>query len=372
MKKLISLLLAVGLVSALAACGSSAPAPTQAATQAQTQAAAPAATEAATTAAAEAPASDDAVVCKIATVLSETSPCHEALLYFIDRVDALAPGRVKWELYPNSQLFSSEREMAEAELLGTIAGAILSENTINAVDSYPMIELGNTPFLIKSAEAEYAMLDEFYADEVEKGMQERGFTNLSYFLVGGVDIGNTKKPVEKPDDIKGLKIRTWEADGPVKYLNAVGANPLVMPFGEVYTALQQGTIDGVITSDFQFNAQSFTDVVKYVTSFHVFYNYQAVTFSKAWIDALPDDLKDVFYQAGKEATEHCRTEITPATLANTYKTMEEAGVTVTYLTNEQKMEWYDMVSDTWADFRESIGPEVFDKVVEFMKDYDYE
>jgi len=354
MKKAISLLITLAMVLCLTACGggSSANNPSD-----NTQA-----TDSAT----------EPIVCKIATVLSETSPCHEALLYFCDRVEELAPGRITFELYPNSQLFSSEREMAEAELLGTIQGAIISENIINSVDPYPMIEMGNTPFLIRSAEAEYAMLDDFYADEVEAGMQERGFSNLSYFIVGGVDIGNTVKEVVTPKDLAGLKIRSWEAEGPATLLNAVGANPIIMAFGEVYTALQQGTIDGVITSDFQFNAQSFTDIVKYVTSLHVFYNYQALTFSKDWIDSLPQDLQEIFYQAGAEATQNCRTNITPVTLSNTYKTMEDAGVKVTYLTNEQKMEWLNAVSDTWDVFREKIGPEVFDQVVAFMENYEYE
>ena len=350
MKKVVSLFLAMTMLLCLTACG----------------------TNGANSAASGSGDDTKPVVCKIATVLSEESPCHKALLYFCDRVEELAPDRVEFQLYPNSQLFSSECEMAEGELLGTIQGAIISENIINSVDPYPMIEMGNTPFLIRSAEAEYAMLDEFYADEVEAGMLERGFTNLSYFIVGGVDIGNQVKDVVTPDDIKGLKIRSWEAEGPSVLLNAVGANPMIMAFGEVYTALQQGMIDGVITSDFQFNAQSFTDIVKHVTSLHVFYNYQALTFSKDWVQSLPEDLQQVFYQAGQEATQNCRTEITPETLANTYKTMEAAGVKVTYLTQEQKMVWYDAVSSSWDSFREKIGPEVFDRVVEFMQDYDYE
>lgn len=356
MKKAISLILTLAMLLCMTACGgtsgSSSDSPSSQDT-AQGEDASP-------------------IVCKIASVLSESSPCHEALLYFCDRVEELAPGRIAFELYPNSQLFSSEREMAEGELLGTIHGAIISENIINSVDPYPMLEMGNTPFLIKSAEAEYAMLEDFYAEEVEKGMLDRGFTNLSYFIVGGVDIGNSVRDVVTPADIQGLKIRSWEAEGPATFLNAVQANPMIMAFGEVYTALQQQTIDGVITSDFQFNAQSFTDIIKHVTSLHVFYNYQALTFSRDWVESLPADLQEVFYQAGAEATQHCRAEITPVTLENTYKTMEAAGVTVTYLTNEQKMEWYDMVADTWDTFRENIGPEVFDRVVEFMSAYDYE
>ncbi|HZK62006.1 MAG TPA: TRAP transporter substrate-binding protein, partial [Anaerovoracaceae bacterium] len=251
--------------------------------------------------------------------------------------------------------------------LGTINGAILSDGVINTVNPMPMTEMGNVPFLIKSCEAYYDMLDDFYADVVNEESKKRGFVNVAYYLAGGVDVGNIKRPISTPEDLVGLKIRTWDAQGPLTFLSTLKAVPITMAFGEVYTSLQQGAIDGVITSDFQFNAQKFTDIVKYHTQFHVFYNYQNLTFGAKWFDSLPKDVQSAFIEAGNRSQKYCREVITPAFAESTYKDMEKAGVKVTYLTDEQKQVFADAVSGTWPKFRERIGAEIFDEVAAYME-----
>lgn len=302
---------------------------------------------------------------KIATVVAETSPLHLSMLKALEEIEKNAPGRFKIRIYPNSQM-GGERDVANGMLLGTIHAAIISDGTISMVDTLRMAEVGNTPFLIKGIPAFYAMCDAFFGEMINKEYEKRGFTNVAYYLAGGVDVGNTKRPIEKPQDFQGLKIRTYEAAGPMKFLKDIGAIPVAMAFGEVYTGMQQGTLDGVSTSDFQFVSQKFTDLCKYQTAYHVFYNYQSFTFSKAWMDKLPKDLQEVIRKAGKVSQDYCRDVVSVEFGKKTYASIEAAGVKLTRLTPEQRQAFVDVLKPTYPEYRKMYGEEMFDRVQKFM------
>lgn len=302
---------------------------------------------------------------KIATVVADTSPLHLSMLKALEEIEKNAPGRFKIRIYPNSQM-GGERDVANGLLLGTVHAAIISDGTISMVDTLRMAEVGNTPFLIKSIPAFYAMCEEFFGDMINKEYERRGFTNVAYYLAGGVDVGNTKKPIEKPQDFQGLKIRTYEAAGPMKFLKDIGAIPVAMAFGEVYTGMQQGTIDGVSTSDFQFVSQKFTDLCKHQTAYHVFYNYQSFTFSKAWMDSLPEDLQQVIKKAGKVSQDYCRDVVSVEFGKKTYAAIEAEGVKLVRLTPEQRQAFVDVLKPTYPEYRKMYGEEVFDRVQKFM------
>ena len=123
------------------------------------------------------------------------------------------------------------------------------------------------------AESMLGALEGRLGEETKKAYEERGLKLMFFMVVSGVEIGNAVRPITCMADLKGLKIRAWSAEGPMRLLNTLGANPTTMALNEVYTGLQQGAIDGVITSDFQYVSQKFGEVCKYITDVGFLRNY---------------------------------------------------------------------------------------------------
>jgi len=303
---------------------------------------------------------------KIGIIMPRSSPMFTALSKFVEEAEKRAPGRFDFKIYPDSQLGGTGEEMTST-LMGTIQGCVVEDGGINQVDVLPIAEMGNTPFLIKGPREEYDMLDDFFGDILKQEYKKRGLEILAFYLVGGVDVGNSVRPLEKPEDFKRLKIRTWKAKGPYMFLEAMGALPLPMAFGEVYTALQQGQIDGVISSSHQFLAMGFNEVCKYQTDFNLIYNYFHLVINKKWFDSLPQDLQEVLIEAGRASQIYCRDVISPEFNKTNYENLEKAGVQVKYLSPEEREVFVNATKPIWPEFRKMIGPEEFDRVVKYME-----
>jgi len=303
---------------------------------------------------------------KIGTPVSNSSPIVTALSKFIEETEKRAPGRFDIKVYPDGQLGGSGEEI-NSTLLGVINACVVEDGAINLIDTLPMAEIGNTPFLIKGYREEYDMLDDFFGEILKQEYRKRGLEIIAFYLVTGVDVGNSVRPLEKPADLKGLKIRTWKAKGPYNFLKAMGAKPLPMAFGEVYTSLQQGQIDGVISSSYQFLTMNFCEVCKYQTDFNLIYNYITLVFNKKWFDSLPQDLQEVLTKAGRISQIYCRDVVAPEFNKDNYGNLEKAGVQVKHLSPEEREVFKKATMPIWPEFREMIGPEIFDRVVKYME-----
>ena len=303
-----------------------------------------------------------AVTLKIATVHPESSPLHQALMFFVEDLHKRTGGVVKVTVFPNSQL-GNERDLANSVLMGSVEGAMLADSVINSVDNVPAANIGSVPFLFTGSESFFNTMDELLIEELNAQYAAIGVKNISYFHIGGNDIANSVRSIVSPDDMKGLKIRIWDNEGIYKFLAACGSSPVTMAFGEVYTAIQQGTVNGVTTNSFQFVPMKFVEVCKYHTNMKVLLNFQSLSFNKDWFDALPEDIQKAFAESGEAAYENCRDIICPNSNARDYQAIEAAGVKVTYLTDEQRQVFIDIGSTIWGDFRSLFGAELFDRIV---------
>lgn len=308
----------------------------------------------------------DVIQVKIATVQAENSPFHETLLKFVEEVEKRCGDRVKITLYPNSQLSGSERDLANSVLLGSLEGAMLVDSVINSVDKVPAANIGSVPFLFSDADDFYKVMDEYLVDELNREYREIGLTNVCYIHAGAIDIENTVRPIQTPDDMKGLKIRIFDSDGLYKMLEACGGNPINMAFGEVYTGLQQGAIDGILTNSFQFIPMNFVEVTKYHTDIKAFFNFQSLSFNSEWFDSLPEDIQEAFIESGQAAYEYDRDVLCPESDAADYTSLEQTNVKVTYLTDEQREQFVEKGKTTWNYFEEKIGKNVFDNILNIL------
>lgn len=217
------------------------------------------------------------------------------------RVKELTHGAVEIEVYPAGQLYKA-REIPTAIVSG---GADMGFNLTSVWSTDPVSEINDIPFLFKTHEQAakaWAPDGELFKAFSAK-MEAKGMKTIHVMFFGSLfDFGNNERPLVKTEDFKGMKIRGYgrlAAEG----LRALGASPIVMSPGEMYLAIQRGTIDGVITGVSSLKSRKIWEVTKYATITGAAFGVMAVNISKTKWDALSQANKDALLKAGKEVFE---------------------------------------------------------------------
>lgn len=276
--------------------------------------------------------------------LTEDHPYHIGLMELAKNVEKRTEGKVKIEVFPLSQL-GAERELTEALTLGTADMSVSS--TAPIANFYPEIGIVDMPFLFESREHAYKILDGEIGQELLKGMEDVGIVGLAWGENGFRHITNAKKPINKPEDLKGLKIRTQENPIHLDAFNALGAKPTPMAWTEALTALQQGVVDAqenpIVVAD---TYKLYEANQKYMTLTGHLYSPAVIMFSKSVWDTLPAEYQDILREESKKAGDQIRDLITKS---------DEESLKVL---KEQGMEIVEEVDVT--PFREAIQP-VYEK-----------
>ncbi|HSB69010.1 MAG TPA: TRAP transporter substrate-binding protein [Candidatus Methylomirabilis sp.] len=213
------------------------------------------------------------------------------------------PGRVEFQLYPASQL-GNEREILEGLRIGTI------EMTTSGVAGLadPIYDVFDMPFLFRDRNHVYSVLDGEVGKELLEKCKDSKLVALGYFENGWRHITNNKRPINSPNDLRGLKQRVVEHRIYMATMKTLGATAVPIPYGELYTALKTGVVDGQDNPLVNIFTAKFFEVQKYLTlSGHVYSN-NVVFASKAWFDKLPADLQAGIREAVAEAMVLVRTE----------------------------------------------------------------
>ncbi len=225
-------------------------------------------------------------------------PAVIGLRHFADLVEERSNGRLKMEVFDNSTL-GSERDTLEGMQMNTIQGAtIVAASLAGFTDSFLVFEL---PFLFENSDQGRMVCDSEVGQTILDSLDEIGMKGLGFMEHGMRNITNSVRPIETPDDLKGIKIRTMENQIHMASFSALGADPTPMAFGELFTALQQHTIDAqenplsVITSSKFYEVQDYLSITEHV------YSATPLIVSKAAFEALPEDLQEIVVECGAEA-----------------------------------------------------------------------
>jgi tripartite ATP-independent transporter DctP family solute receptor len=184
---------------------------------------------------------DAARTIKLAHVVNDKDGFHIAALKFKELVEEKTKGEIKIEIYPNASL-GDERTLLEGMQIGTIDMGVITNGPV--ANFYPKIAVFELPFFFGSREEAYGVLDGVIGQKLLKNLQEIRLAGLAYAERGFRNLTNSKRAVNSPADIKGLKIRVMENPVYIDTFKALGANAVPMAWTECLTALQQGTIDG--------------------------------------------------------------------------------------------------------------------------------
>lgn len=283
------------------------------------------------------------IVLKFGAVNNGTHPCVVALNeVFKPQVEKLTNGRVEVQIFDNAQL-GGERDEMEQLQLGTLQMAYISP-VLGAIE--PKINTFDLPYLFKDEDHIDQVLDGPIGEKVLADLPSKGLRALGYFENGFRVVTNSKRPINKLSDLKGLKIRTPEAPISVAILKALGANVTTMAWNEVYSALQQGVVDGQENSYNTIATSSLFEVQKYVAETNHMWGNFAILASEKWWQGLPKDIQDAIAKAAQEASTYQR-KVFREQLAKNKQLCLDKGM---QLTQPDPAEFIQAVQPVYEDF----------------------
>ena len=239
------------------------------------------------------------IVIKFSHVVATDTPKGQAAARFKQLAEKATNGRVKVEVYPNSQLYKDKEEL-EALQLGAVQmlAPSLAKFGPLGVKEFEVFDL---PFIFPTKQALYNVTEGPIGKGLLKKLESKGITGLAYWD-NGFKIMSANKPLNTPTDFRGLKMRIQSSKVLDAQMRALGANPQVLAFSEVYQALQTGVVDGTENPPSNMYTQKMHEVQKYVTvSNHGYLGYAVIVNKKFW-DGLPADIRTALDKAMREAT----------------------------------------------------------------------
>jgi len=292
---------------------------------------------------------------KAGHVLADGHSYHLSWLKVAEIVKAKTNGDMTIDVFANSTL-GNERDLIEGMQLGAVDLAVVSTGPMSGFS--PAFLVLDLPYIFPTYEAAYRVLD----GEIGQGMLEsiaknklKGFC----FWENGFRNVTAKKPCPNPEDVKGVKIRTMEAEVHMATFNNLGAIATPMAWGEVYTALQQGTIDAQenpIANIYQGRIQ---EVNPYVTMTRHFYAPSPVLMSMAIWSKLPADYQKILSDAIIETRTFARDEIKRGEKLYA-EDMKKEGVTI--IEDVDIAKWRKAVQPTYDQYEKKIGKDLIEKV----------
>jgi tripartite ATP-independent transporter DctP family solute receptor len=296
---------------------------------------------------------------RMAHVFPASSVIHEAAEKFADDVAEATDDSLKVTVYPSGQL-GGDVEMGEALVNGSLDCAFINHP---AAGMDERLQLGFLPYIVTSYEGADAL---FYGDGViaqhdRKILDELGVHALEFYENDFRGLTNSVREITSPEDLQGLKIRVPELPMYVDLFKAWGAQPLPIAFPELYTALQQGTVDGqdngvILTFD-----SKFQEVQKYFTRTNHAYGAGVIACSQKLWDSLSAEQQEALTSAAEAASEQ-QVADNRATVEEKLQGLKDAGIKVTEPTAEQ-IERFKAASDkVWKQNADVFGQDVLDEV----------
>jgi len=303
-------------------------------------------------------------VIKFSHVVSPNTPKGKAADYFAKRVEELSHGRIKVEVYPNAQLGKDKAVLRKMKFNAVQMAAPSFSKFTGLV---PQLGIFDLPFLFKDENHLHKVLDGEVGKKLMDMVTKKGYVALAYWDNGFKELSDSKRPLIKPDDCKGLKFRVMSSKVLIEQFKALGAIPVVLPFSEVYSALQQGVVDGQENTISNIYTKKFYEVQRYMTmSNHGYLGYLVVMSKKFW-QKLPKDLKAIIKKAMKEATEKERIwakELNSNQLNKIKAYAEKTGkLKIYYLTPQQRKEWEKRLRTIYPKFYDILGEDLIEKVI---------
>ncbi|MDD2900619.1 MAG: TRAP transporter substrate-binding protein [Desulfuromonadaceae bacterium] len=299
------------------------------------------------------------IVIKFSHVVANETPKGQAANYFKKLAEERTKGRVKIEVYPNSQLFKDKEEM-EALQMGSVQ--MLAPSLAKfAPLGLKEFELFDLPFIFDDYADLHKVTQGPVGAKLLKKLETRGLIGLGYWD-NGFKVMSANKPLRNPADMRGQKMRIQSSKVLDSQMRSVGAIPQVLAFSEVYQALQTGVVDGTENPPSNLYTQKMHEVQKYVTiSNHGYLGYAVLVNKKFWM-GLPADIRAALESAMKDATNYANSvakKDNDLAMAGVKKSGKSQIIT---LTAQEKAAWRKAMDKTHQDNMGRIGADTVKEV----------
>lgn len=303
---------------------------------------------------------NDVITIKIGHVLAPTHPYQLGLEKFAQLVSQKTNGKVKVEIFHSSQL-GNERDMVEGLQIGVLESTLVSTAPLSSfTKKFYVFDL---PFIFKDIKSARQIVDGPIGQELLKSLENQGVIGLCYFENGFRNITNSKKPINTPEDLKGMKIRTMENPVHMASFRAMGASPTPMAFGELFTALQQGTIDGQENPLPVIDTSKFYEVQKYLSFTEHFYAPAPLLISKLFFEKLSPQIQKAIKESALEARDYER-QLLDDMNSKLEKDLAERGMKIN---KPDKAPFIDAVQSVYKQYEKVITPELIQRAIDAQK-----
>lgn len=241
-----------------------------------------------------------AQVFKLAENQPEDYPTTIGDRAFAKMVDEKTNGEIKIDVYHGGQL-GDEKSVIEAVQMGGIEFARVNAQPLSDFNSDLLVV--SLPYLFRDSDHLWKVLDGPIGDELLKKLDANGMIGLAFYDSGSRSFYNSKREVKTPDDLKGLKIRVQQSKLMMGLVSALGASPTPMPYGEVYTGLQSGVIDGAENNWPSYYSTSHYEVAPFFTLDHHTRTPEVVIMSKAVWDKLTPEHQKIIRESARASQE---------------------------------------------------------------------
>ncbi|PSM52201.1 TRAP transporter, substrate binding protein, DctP family [Campylobacter blaseri] len=301
---------------------------------------------------------------KFSHVVSADTPKGKAANYFAKRVEELTDGKIEVHIFPNSQLYTDAAVM-KALKMNNVQMAVPSFSKFTRI--VPQMQLFDLPFLFRDTEHLHKVIDGEVGQILKDMVNKKGFIALDFWDNGFKQFSSSKKGIIKPDDLIGQKVRIMSSKVLEEQMKILGATPQVLPFSEVYSALQQGVVDGAENPLANFYTEKFYEAQSDLTmSNHGYLGYLVIVSEKFW-KKLPKDLQEKVTQAMKEATAKEREmakEMEDEFMAKIQDYAQKTQkIKIHTLSKEQRDEFKKKTETIYPEFYDSIGENLIKKTL---------
>ncbi len=299
------------------------------------------------------------IIIKFSHVVAPDTPKGKGATRFKELAEKYTDGKVKVELYPNSQLYKDKEEV-EALQLGAVQmlAPTMSKFGPLGVKEYEVFDL---PYIFPDKEALRKVTNGPIGRELLQKLESKGIIGLA-FWDNGFKIMSANRPLNTPDDMLGLKMRIQSSKVLEAQMKELGAVPQVLAFSEVYQALQTGVVDGTENPPSNMYTQKMHEVQKYATlTNHGYLGYVVIVNKKFW-DGLPADIRSSLEHALAEATEYANA-IAEKENNDALEAMKKSGKTEFHeLSAEERQAWIDALKPVHKEMQSRVGKELLQSI----------
>jgi len=302
-------------------------------------------------------------VMKFGLVTGKEHPLSVGALKFKEIVEQETGGSIEVQVFTDGQL-GGDRDMMEGLQLGTLQATNVSTGPIAAfVNTFNVFDL---PFLFKDYDTAYRVLDGPVGEELLAQLPEIGLIGLGYWENGFRQLTNSKREVKSVEDVKGLKIRTIENPLHMDAWNQLGAIATPMAVTELFTALQQGVVDGQENPYANIKSNRFYEAQKYLTNTNHIYSASVMLVSKVFWDSLTSEEQEILRKASEEVKVFQR-QYSQQANEEALQFLKDNGLIVTDLTPEAHAGFVEALMPIYDKYKPEIGEDLVNRVLEAVK-----